>query len=274
VVPAPTIPRAALATALLATILELALLFVALSPRPFNASRHDRPTLSERVTFVVPALSAVPTPERRAAPPPASASSDEAPVETPASQPPMAVSVAHDSTPVAVASPRASDARAAGEPPTGTGSSAIGPVLTPRGFNPSSPLARHVIDSVLDSLNANMPALIWARVPTSAERDAAYKEGALAMRLAGRTLLVPADPHLAPGVRLPAIFSRQRQRAVARARTDSILAENMARLTRLRARAQRDSLRRDSLQHADSARRVDSLRAAIPRRRLDARTRA
>jgi hypothetical protein len=72
------------------------------------------------------------------------------------------------------------------------------------------------------------------------------------MRLSGRTLLVPADPHLAPGIQLPSFFSRQKQRQTARVRTDSVLAENMARLARLRARALRDSIRRDSLRRADS----------------------
>jgi len=129
-----------------------------------------------------------------------------------------------------------------------------------------------VIDSVLDSLNAYMPALIWARVPTRAERDSAYKESVVAMRLSGRALLVPADPHLVSGLGLPSFFSRRKHREAARAGTDSSLAENMARLARLRERAQHDSLRRDSLQRADSIRRADSLAAATPRRLPDART--
>jgi hypothetical protein len=272
IVPAPSIPRAALATALLVTLVELALLFFALSPRRFVVPRGGTPTAGERVAFVVPALPAAPTPERGDVPERASASTAAATGEPAASVPAAVLAAPHDSVPAGIPPSGVAGARAPGERAVSDGGSPAGPVLAPRGFNPSSPLTRRVIDSVLDSLNAQMPALIWARVPTQAERDAAYKEGALAIRLSGRALLVPADPHLAPGLRLPSFFSRRKQRDAARAHTDSILAENMERLARLRARAQRDSLRRDALQRADSIRRADSLRAASPRRRPDART--
>jgi hypothetical protein len=260
-VPEPAIPRAALASALLVTAVELALLFVTLSPRRRTTPRRDTPAFVERVEFVVPAGPAVLTPNVAAAAGRAPSLRGSVPVGSAAPGPTGSHAAPRDSAPTPVSAPPATGAQAAGDRAPGGSSAVVGPVLAPRGFHPSSPLARHVIDSVLGSLNANMPALIWARVPTQAERDAAYKESALAMRLSGRALLVPADPHLAPGIRLPSFFSRQKQRATARARTDSVLAENMARLARLRERARRDSIRRD-----------DSLRAATPRRPPDART--
>jgi hypothetical protein len=243
----------------LVTAIELAVLFVARSPRhpvvPLAATR----VVAERVVFVVPALPGARVAERRV-----SSSTFSNPVEAPAPGPVTTLMTPRDSAAGAAPSPRILSPPVAA-PPAGTatpgGSAAAGPILAPRGFNPSAPFTRRIIDSVLDSLNANMPALIWARVPTQAERDAAYKEGALAMRLSGRTLLVPADPHLASGVSLPSLFSRRKQRDAARARIDSILAENMQRLARLRARARRDSLQR-----------ADSLSSATPRRLPDART--
>jgi hypothetical protein len=237
----PPVSRAALATALLVTVSELALLFLALSPRRLVVSRSDRPTAAERIAFVVPALPAVPTATLPAAAVRAGASAAAAPVQAAPSRPATVLVVPQDSASTIRTPPPVVRAPASVQSASGSGNSVIGPVLAPRGFNAASPLTRRVIDSALDSLNAKMPALIWARVPTGAERDAAYKEGALAMRLAGRTLLVPADPHLAPGVRLPSFFSRQKPRESVRARTDA-------------------------------ARHADSLRAATPRRRPDART--
>jgi hypothetical protein len=271
-VPVLPVPRAALATALLVTVIELALLFVALSPRRFVVSRSSPPAGAERVAFILPAPTALPPARLRAAREHAAASATSAPVEAVVSRPPSVPIGPPDSASIAAASTAAAPAPASGQSAASDGNSTIGPVLAPRGFTPSSPLTRRVIDSVLDSLNAKMPALIWARIPTRAERDAAYKESVLAMRLSGRTLLVPADPHLAAGLSLPSVFSRRRQRESARVRTDSILAGNMERLARLRVRAQRDSLRRDSLQHVNAVRHADSVRAAMPRRRPDART--
>lgn len=262
----PPVSRASLATALLVTALELALLFVTLSPRRFVVSGVDAPLVTEHVVLVAPAPPAAPAALRITAGH-ASASAGSARIGAVAPELAEAPTVTRDSAPVTGVPPLVTRAPAPGRSAAVDGNAEIGPVFAPRGFTPSSPLTRRIIDSVLDSLNANMPALIWARVPTQGERDAAYKEGVLAIRLSGRALLVPADPHLAPGIRLPSFFSRQQHRAAARARTDSVLAENMERLARLRARARQDSLSRDSLQRADSIR-----RAATPRRPPDART--
>lgn len=264
--PVSSVPRPAFATALFITTIELAVLLVALSPRRRAVQQNPAPVV-EHVEFVVPARSPARIAAQRVSTP---RRSD--PLTASAPRPGATLVVPRDSS-TGAPSPRAAPARAL-TPPAGAtadGGAVVGPVLAPRGVYRSAPLTRRVIDSVLDSLNANMPALIWARVPTRAERDAAYKEGALAMRLSGRTLLVPADPHLASGFSLPSLFSRRKQREAARGRTDSILAENMERLARLRARARRDSLQRDSLRRADPLPRAEPA-AAIPRRLPDART--
>ena len=245
-----SVPRAAFATAVLVTVVEVVVLFASLASRP-RLARETPSAAVERVEYIIPA------PPRRRTTPGVRSTTGESPANTRSGGSAATGVVPLDAAVVNAPSPASSPARAAPAPVGDSGSAGpalAGPVLAPRGFSPSAPLTRRVIDSVLDSLNARMPALIWARVPTSAERDASYKESALAMRLSGRTLLVPADPHLAPGLSLPSVFSRraQRRREVARVRTDSILAENMERLARLRERARRDSIRRDSLRRADS----------------------
>ena len=270
-VPDTSAQRAAFATALLVTGIELGVLSLVLSPRPHAEQHEEPPVAAERVVFVVPSRSSAHVAELRASPSTLATS-----VGLPAARPVATRTTPRDSSVRSVPVPYLSAAPVVAPPPgsrTGTGgTTTAGPVLAPRGFTPSAPITRRVIDSVLDSLNAYMPALIWARVPTRAERDSAYKESVVAMRLSGRALLVPADPHLVSGLGLPSFFSRRKHREAARAGTDSSLAENMARLARLRERAQHDSLRRDSLQRADSIRRADSLAAATPRRLPDART--
>lgn len=269
--------RAAFAAAVLCTLTEFVLLLSRFAPssRPVTQTREGSP-LSERVTFIVPRAAGTSSRDAGRSPR-ANAGAISPPLfgvsparaDSLAHAPAARVPTSPDSVPPVSASSAPSPSP--GGASIGT-SVTRGPVLAPRGFNPSAPLTRRVIDSVLDSLNAKMPALLWARVPTQAERDAAGKESAMAMRLSGRTLLVPADPHLAQGFGLPSVFSRRKQREAARARSDSILAENMARLARLRERARRDSLRRDSVQRADAMRRADSVGALTPRRPPDART--
>jgi hypothetical protein len=252
-VPVSSAQRAAFATALLVTTIELGMLFFVLSPRP-RAVRLENPVaVAERVVFLAPA-----PPNARIAEPRATPSTRTTSVERPLSSPAAMIAMPRDSSFGSTPAPRVPAAPGSTPTPAGGGTwaggaTSAGPVLAPRGFNSSTPLTRHVIDSVLDSLDAFMPALIWARGPTPAERDAAYKESAMAIRLSGRTLLVPADPHLASGFRLPSVPLpplRHKQRAAVRARSDSILAENMARLARLRVTPSR----------CDAACRLDSSR--------------
>jgi hypothetical protein len=261
-VPVPPRPRLAFAAAVLITSIELATLAAELSPRRRLVKRAKTRLVAEHVVFVVPA-----SPRARVTIQRLPSAAPSLPAKMPSSGPATTRVAPRDSSGPGAPSSRISSPHET-TPPAGNGVTegaiAAGPVLAPRGFTPSTPLTRRVIDSVLDSLNARMPALIWARVPTPSERDAAYKESALAIRLSGRALLVPADPHLAPGLALPSLFSRRKQREAARVRTDSILAENMARVARLRERARRDSIRRDSLRRADSG--------ATPRRPPDVRT--
>ena len=260
VVPTSSASRAAFASALLVTLVELGVLLVAIAPPELVvASRSDSVSV-ERITFFTPtpaitrplaaAVSTAHGQEFRSATTRAR-SANVAPV-TPPSAP-------RDSAPASSAAPSSAGAGAARLP--GVGAQLPGPVLSPRGVTHTTRLFRAGMDSALATMSESMPVLIRARAPTQAERDAAYKEGALAIRLSGRALLVPADPHLASGMQLPSLFSRREQREAVRARTDSILAENMERLARLRERVRSDSIRR-----------ADSVSRATPRRPPDVRT--
>lgn len=125
----------------------------------------------------------------------------------------------------------------------------MGPTYAPSPFAPAPALARGAMDSALSVMYHAMPALIRARVPAQSERDAESKEVNLAMRLAGRPLLVPADPHLVATRRFRVPLSYGGRARALRTRDDSAFAENLRRLERLRARA---AARRDSVRLADS----------------------
>jgi hypothetical protein len=125
----------------------------------------------------------------------------------------------------------------------------IGPVYGRNPFAPVAPPSQAGIDSAVRALNGAMPALIRAHVMTQADGDSVMKVANLAMRLAGRPLLVPADPHLVASFSIDAPTLSRRQSRSGRRHESVSFAENRRRLERLQARVR---ARVDSVRVADS----------------------
>jgi hypothetical protein len=247
----------ALAFSTCATLSQLAAVFVLLGRlwEPAHVTPHNKlpvARLSESVTFVVRTNSALPVPVaavtaghsniasvRRSAPSVIPKARRPGMTDTAAS------TIGH--APAATAFVTGRDLRLMPtQMPRGP---SIGPIYGRDPFMPAAPMSRATRDSALDALNGAMPSLLGAYVMKQADRDSVLKVTNLAMRLAGRPLLVPPDPHLIADFSVDAPLGSHGPSRAERQRDSVSFAENRRRLERLQARVR---ARIDSLRVADS----------------------